>query len=47
MVEENEEFVDGLKISIIGREAGSKAGTYKYIIQLENKYKSWKGILML
>ncbi len=42
-VEENEEFVDGLRISVIGHEAGSKPGSYKYVIQLECKYKSWKG----
>jgi len=44
MEEDNEEFVDGLKTSIIGREPGDQPGSYKYVIQLECKYKVWKSI---
>lgn len=44
MEEDNEEFVDGLKTSITGREPGDSPGSYKYVIQLECKYKVWKGI---
>ena len=44
MEEDNEEFVDGLRISISKREPGDKPASYKYIIQLECKYKQWKGI---
>lgn len=44
MVEESEEFVDSLKISVVGREADLTKESYKYIIQLECKYKLWKGM---
>ena len=46
MEEENEEFVEGLKATVVGREIDTKKDTYKYIVQLECKYKIWKGRIM-
>jgi len=41
---EEEEFVDGLKITITKREPDTNPGTYKYCIQLASKYNVWEGI---
>ncbi len=42
-MEQGEEFVDGLKVSLVGREVEEKKESHKYVIQMECKYNLWRG----
>ncbi len=43
MEEENEEFVEGLRVTVVGHDVDPKKDAFRYLIQLECKYKVWKG----
>ncbi len=43
-MEVGEEYVDGLHVSVVGRDADLRKETYKYIVQLECKYNIWRGM---
>ena len=43
-MEVGEEYVDGLRVSVVGRDADLSKETYKYVVQLDCKYNTWRGI---